>query len=45
MDLTVHSGEFVVLLGPSGCDKTTTLRMISGLEAMTGGDIYLDDQM
>jgi multiple sugar transport system ATP-binding protein len=42
MDLTIHSGEFVVLLGPSGCGKTTTLRMISGLEAVTGGDIYLD---
>lgn len=44
MDLTIHSGEFVVLLGPSGCGKTTTLRMISGLEAVTGGDIYLDGQ-
>lgn len=44
MDLTIHNGEFVVLLGPSGCGKTTTLRMISGLEAVTGGDIYLDGQ-
>lgn len=42
MDLTIRSGEFVVLLGPSGCGKTTTLRMISGLEAVSGGDIYLD---
>ncbi len=42
MDLTINSGEFVVLLGPSGCGKTTTLRMISGLEAVTGGSIYLD---
>lgn len=42
MDLTIQSGEFVVLLGPSGCGKTTTLRMISGLEAVTQGDIYLD---
>ncbi|MGC8879259.1 MAG: ABC transporter ATP-binding protein [Anaerolineae bacterium] len=42
MDLTIHNGEFVVLLGPSGCGKTTTLRMISGLEAVTGGHIYLD---
>jgi multiple sugar transport system ATP-binding protein len=42
MNLTINSGEFVVLLGPSGCGKTTTLRMISGLEAVTGGTIMLD---
>jgi multiple sugar transport system ATP-binding protein len=42
MDLTIQSGEFVALLGPSGCGKTTTLRMISGLEALTGGRIYID---
>jgi multiple sugar transport system ATP-binding protein len=42
MDLTITSGEFVVLLGPSGCGKTTTLRMISGLETVSGGQIYLD---
>jgi multiple sugar transport system ATP-binding protein len=42
MDLTIHDGEFVVLLGPSGCGKTTTLRMISGLEAVTGGRILID---
>jgi multiple sugar transport system ATP-binding protein len=44
MDLTVNDGEFIVLLGPSGCGKTTTLRMISGLEAVTGGEILLDDR-
>lgn len=42
MDLTIHDGEFLVLLGPSGCGKTTTLRMISGLETVTGGTIWLD---
>jgi multiple sugar transport system ATP-binding protein len=42
MDLTINDGEFMVLLGPSGCGKTTTLRMISGLEAVTGGRIYLN---
>ncbi len=42
MDLTINDGEFVVLLGPSGCGKTTTLRMISGLEAITGGQILID---
>lgn len=42
MDLTIHDGEFVVLLGPSGCGKTTTLRMISGLETTSGGTILLN---
>jgi multiple sugar transport system ATP-binding protein len=42
MDLTINDGEFVVLLGPSGCGKTTTLRMISGLETVTGGRVYLN---
>src|SRR5918999_4460835 len=42
MNLTIHDGEFVVLLGPSGCGKTTTLRMISGLESVTTGTILLD---
>ena len=42
LDLTIKDGEFVVLLGPSGCGKTTTLRMISGLEAVTGGQILLN---
>ena len=42
MDLTVQDGEFVSLLGPSGCGKTTTLRMISGLEAVSGGQILLN---
>ncbi len=44
MDLTIQDGEFVVLLGPSGCGKTTTLRMISGLEAVTGGKILIGDR-
>ena len=42
MDLTIHDGEFLVLLGPSGCGKTTTLRMIAGLEAVSGGQILID---
>ncbi len=44
MDLTIADGEFLVLLGPSGCGKTTTLRMISGLEAVTGGNILIDER-
>jgi multiple sugar transport system ATP-binding protein len=42
MDMIINDGEFVALLGPSGCGKTTTLRMISGLEAVTGGNITLN---
>jgi multiple sugar transport system ATP-binding protein len=44
LDLTVNDGEFVVLLGPSGCGKTTTLRMISGLETVTGGRVFLNGE-
>lgn len=35
-------GEFVVLVGPSGCGKSTTLRMVAGLEEITGGDVLID---
>jgi len=41
IDLTIKDQEFVVLVGPSGCGKTTTLRMIAGLEDVTGGDIRI----
>ena len=39
LTLTVHHGEFVVLVGPSGCGKTTALRMLAGLEQITAGEI------
>jgi len=42
MSLTVRDQEFLVLLGPSGCGKTSTLRMIAGLEPVSGGAIYFD---
>lgn len=40
--LTIEEGEFFVLLGSSGCGKTTTLRMIAGLEVPDSGELYLD---
>lgn len=44
LDLSIKNGEFVALLGPSGCGKTTTLRMIAGLETVSGGKIILNGQ-
>lgn len=43
LDLTVASGEFVVVVGPSGCGKSTLLRMVAGLEEISGGHMYIDD--
>jgi multiple sugar transport system ATP-binding protein len=42
VDLTVHDGEFVVLLGPTGAGKTTILRLIAGLERPDHGLVYLN---
>jgi multiple sugar transport system ATP-binding protein len=44
LDLTVNDGEFMVFVGPSGCGKSTMLRMIAGLENMTGGVIKIDGE-
>lgn len=44
VSLDVRSGEFLTLLGPSGSGKTTTLMMIAGFEAPTGGDIAVDGE-
>ncbi len=41
IDLEIAHQEFVVLVGPSGCGKSTTLRMIAGLEDITGGEVYI----
>ncbi|MGC4073408.1 MAG: ATP-binding cassette domain-containing protein [Nibricoccus sp.] len=40
--LTIEDREFMVLVGPSGCGKSTTLRMIAGLEEISGGTISID---
>jgi ABC-type nitrate/sulfonate/bicarbonate transport system ATPase subunit len=39
INLTIHEGEFLLLLGPSGCGKSTLLRIITGLEKNTSGNI------
>ncbi len=44
-NLTINDEEFVVFVGPSGCGKSTVLRMIAGLEEITGGEIYLDGKL
>lgn len=44
IDLVIQDREFLVLLGPSGCGKTTTLRMIAGLEDISGGHIFIGDR-
>ncbi|MFI5853991.1 ABC transporter ATP-binding protein [Streptomyces parvulus] len=44
LDLTIPQGSFFALLGASGCGKTTTLRMIAGLEEPSGGTVHLGDQ-
>ena len=42
-NLDIKKNEFIVFVGPSGCGKSTTLRMIAGLEDITGGDLYIDN--
>ncbi len=44
VNLTIGSGEFMVLVGPSGCGKSTLLRMIAGLEEVTEGEIWIGER-
>jgi multiple sugar transport system ATP-binding protein len=45
IDLEIADREFVVLVGPSGCGKSTTLRMLAGLESITGGEIRIGEKV
>ena len=44
INLEIEAGEFFVLLGPSGSGKTTTLRILAGLEEVSGGEVWFDGQ-
>lgn len=45
IDLEIQDGEFVVFVGPSGCGKSTTLRMVAGLETISGGEIRIGERV
>ena len=45
LSLEVEDGEFVILVGPSGCGKSTALRMVAGLEEISGGKMYIGDKV
>jgi multiple sugar transport system ATP-binding protein len=45
LNLEVADKEFLVLVGPSGCGKSTVLRLLSGLEELTGGNIYIGEKL
>ena len=45
IDLEIRDSEFIVLVGPSGCGKSTTLRMVAGLESISGGEIFIGDKV
>jgi multiple sugar transport system ATP-binding protein len=45
LNLDIADKEFLVLLGPSGCGKSTTLNMIAGLEDVTEGNLYFDNEV
>ncbi|MFP5488871.1 MAG: ABC transporter ATP-binding protein [Acidimicrobiia bacterium] len=45
LSLDIRDGEFLVLVGPSGCGKSTALRMIAGLETITGGEMRIGEKV
>ncbi|WP_067222963.1 ABC transporter ATP-binding protein [Stappia indica] len=44
VSLDIARGELIVLLGPSGCGKSTTLRMVAGLESISGGELFIGER-
>src|SRR5574344_1407245 len=44
-NLEIEDKEFIIFVGPSGCGKSTTLRMIAGLEEISGGELYRGDRL
>jgi multiple sugar transport system ATP-binding protein len=45
LSLEIRDGEFLVLVGPSGCGKTTALRMVAGLEEISGGELFIGERV
>ncbi len=45
LNIDIADGEFLVLVGPSGCGKSTALRMVAGLEEISGGELYIGDKV
>ena len=45
VNLGIQDKEFIVLVGPSGCGKSTILRMVAGLEEISGGELYIDGKL
>ncbi|MEM9133577.1 MAG: sn-glycerol-3-phosphate ABC transporter ATP-binding protein UgpC [Actinomycetota bacterium] len=45
LNLEINDGEFIVLVGPSGCGKSTALRMVAGLEEISGGELSIDGRV
>ena len=45
VNIDIKDKEFIVLVGPSGCGKSTTLRMVAGLEEISGGELWIDGKL
>ena len=45
VDMTIRQGEFTAIVGPSGSGKTTLLNVISGLDTVTSGRVWLDNRL